>query len=137
MTKGYQWLLEHKAANSIIKINNRYYVLSSAVKTSQPAPKLSSLAKEFIRMQRTCEYEDFDAWAKMKNSVYELVFSENESLFRCSCPYGLKWIFCKHSIGIMIKFGGLEIPDAAMAVPLHEHRQRGRPKANKGWWSYE
>ena len=72
----------------------------------------------------------------MKNSVYELVWDEAESIFRCSCPYGLKWIFCKHSIACMIKFGGLEIPDAAMAVPLHEHRQRGRPKANEGWWSY-
>ena len=91
------------------------------------------MAKDFIRVQRMCQYKTFDEWAKMKNSVYELRKDEQEDIFRISCSHGLKWIVCKHEVELMIKFDGLEILDAVMAVPLHEHRQRGRPKANKGW----
>ena len=32
---------------------------------------------------------------------------------------------------------GFVIPETAISVPLHENRPRGRPKANKGWWSVE
>ena len=102
------------------------YVLSSELNRKNNPPNLPELAKEFVKTQRHCDYDSFNEWAKTKNTVYELKYLESESIFRCTCPYGLKWVFCKHSVGLMIKFAGLEIPETAMAVPLHEHRQRGR-----------
>ena len=63
--------------------------------------------------------------ATMKNSIYELCRDKQED------------ILLLNSVELMIKFGGVEIPDAVMAVPLHKHRQSGRPKAHKGWWSRE
>ena len=71
---------------------------------------------------------------KTRASLYEL--TEDGDFFLCSCPSGSKKYFCKHSIGLAIKFKHLEIPDSAKSVPLNEKRSRGRPAKNKGWWSY-
>ena len=91
MTKGYQWLQEQQEANSIIKIRTRYYVLSSSSKNISPHINLTEMSKDYIRVQRMCQYKTFDEWATMKNSVYELQKDEQEDIFRCSCPHGLKW----------------------------------------------
>ena len=72
MTKGYQGLQEQHPANSIVKIRTRYYVMSSSSKNISPHPNLTEMAKDFIRVQRMCQYKTFDEWATRKNSVYEL-----------------------------------------------------------------
>ena len=136
-TSGYQWLQINQSPSSIVKIKDVYYVLSSKVSASKNGPSLPEMAKQFIKKQKSFNYDSFAEWGEMKNSVYELKHDKDRNLFRCSCVYGQKWIFCKHAVGCMIKFGGLVIPEHAMSVPLHEHRPRGRPKKNRGWWSHE
>ena len=134
-TKGFQWLQENQSPSSIVKIKDSYYVLSSAAKKKKVA--LPELAKKFMKNQKSLDYDGFDEWGTMKNTIYELKFDDQNKIFRCSCVHGQKWIHCKHAIGCLIKFAGFVIPETAMSVPLHENRPRGRPKANKGWWSVE
>ena len=38
----------------------------------------------------------------------------------------LKMHFCKHNIGLSIKFNNYTIPDTAKSVPLAQKRKRGR-----------
>ena len=136
-TKGHQWMMEHQSPSSIVKIKEVLYVLSSEAAMKTPKPDLPALAKDFIKKQKKFDYDSFQDWANMKNTIYELKKDEEHGIYRCSCVYGQKWIFCKHAVGCMIKFLGFAIPDTAKSVPLHEHRKRGRPVKNKGWWSRE
>ena len=48
-------------------------------------------------------------------------------LSMCSCPSGSKKYFCKHSVGLAIKFKHGKIPYSAKSVPLNEKRFRGKP----------
>ena len=54
------------------------------------------------------EYDEFDEWKKTKTTVYEIL--DDGDFFTCSCPNGLKKYFCKHSIGMAIKFKAYAIP---------------------------
>ena len=129
-TSGYQWLMNNQKPNSIIKVRGKYYTLSSSAPDDV---EIKEAVKKFIKSQETMEYDEFDEWKKTKSTVYELL--DDGDFFSCSCPNGLKKYFCKHSIGMAIKFKAYAIPDTAKSVPLATKRRRGRPSKNRGWWS--
>ena len=81
------------------------------------------LAKKFVKNQKSFDYDGFDEWGTMKNTVYEIKFDDQNKLFRCSCVHGQKWIDCKHAIGCLIKFAKFVIPETAMSVSLQTQRK--------------
>ena len=130
-TQGYQFIMKNTSPTSIIKVRGKYYTLSSK---APEGTDIKDEVKKFIKFQENMEYpEGFDEWKVMKGLVYEL--TDDGDFFRCSCGYGLKKYFCKHNIGLSIKFKNYTIPDTAKSVPLAQKRKRGRPAKNKAWWS--
>ena len=130
-TNGYQWLMKNQSPSSIIKLRGKYYTLSSSAPDELD---LKDAVKCYIKNQINMDYDGgFDEWKKMKSSLYEL--EEDGYFFKCSCHIGLKKYFCKHNIGLSIKFKNYSIPDTAKSLPLAHKRKRGRPTKNKGWWS--
>ena len=77
--------------------------------------------KKFIKNKENMDYpEGFDEWKSMKGLVYEL--EEDGTFFKCSCGSGQKKYFCKHNIGLSIKFKNYVIPDTAKSVPLAQKK---------------
>ena len=131
-TDGFQWLMKNQTSTSILEFCGRYYILAAHAKHLD----IKDEVKKFVKNKDNLEYDDgFDEWKQTRTSVYEL--SEDGDFFKCSCPAGSKKYFCKHNIGLAIKFKNLQIPDSAKSVPLNEKRTRGRPAKNKGWWSHQ
>ena len=124
--------MQNQKNTSVLKLRGKYYVLATRAKHLD----IKDVVKIFIKHNEDLDYSDgFDEWKETRSSVYEL--AEDGDFFLCSCPSGSKKYFCKHSIGLAIKFKQLEIPDSAKSVPLNEKRSRGRPAKNKGWWSHK
>ena len=131
-TDGFQWLMQNQKNTSVLKLRGKYYVLASNAKHLD----IKEVVKNFVKNNENLEYSDgFDEWRHTRGSLYEL--SEDGDFFKCSCPLGSKKYFCKHNIGLAIKFKNLQIPDSAKSVPLNEKRTRGRPAKNRGWWSHQ
>jgi hypothetical protein len=74
---------------------------------SSSAPKstiLMDAAKSYIRAKRSGIYEEgFGEWAEFRAIVYELV--KNDKYVTCNCRLDIKKQWCKHRIGLMIKYG--------------------------------
>ena len=132
-TDGFQWLMQNQKSSSILKYRGNFYVLGSK---ALPNLDIKDALKVFIEKKVTLAYDDgFDEWKRMKSSVYELI--DDGEFFKCNCPAGMKKYFCKHYIGLSVKFKNYKIPDTAKSVPLAQKRTRGRPAKNKGWWSHQ
>ena len=130
-TEGFQFISRNTSKTSILKIRGKYYTLSSK---APDGSDIKEEVKKFIKYKENMDYpEGFDEWKAVKGSVYEL--EEDGEFFKCSCGAGQKKYFCKHNIGLSIKFKNYVIPDTAKSVPLAQKRKRGRPTKNKGWWS--
>ena len=131
-TEGFQWMMENQNGEDILKVKDKIYILSS--KSKKSGDNLKERVKEYISKFKKKNTEGFEHFKNLKTSVYEI--EEDGDFYKCSCPIGLKKYFCKHNIGLAIKFKNLQIPETAMSVPLAEKRTRGRPKKNRGWWSH-
>ena len=130
-TEGFQWLMQNLKDTSVLKLRQKIYVLASHAKKFD----IKDLVKKFIKHNDKLDYDDgFDEWKEVKSSLYEL--TDDGQFFVCSCPVGSEKYFCKHSVGLAIKFKNLKIPDAAKSVPLNEKRSRGRIAKNKGLLSH-
>ena len=128
MTPG---CMHQKLTLLVLKFHGSFYVLAAHAKHLD----IKDEVKKVVKNKDNLDYEGFDEWKQSRTSVYEL--TEDGDLFKCSCPAGSKKYFCKHNIGLAIKFKNLQIPDSAKSVPLNEKRTRGRPAKNKGWWSHQ
>ena len=107
LTEGWKWLQTKKKQSDILLIKQKYYTLASSVPKSTV---LNDVAKQYIRGQRSGNYEEgFDEWSELRATVYELV--KHEKFFTCNCPLGMKKHWCKHRIGMMIKFNMISIQD--------------------------
>ena len=58
--------------------------------------------------------------------------SQNVSNLHCLCPFFLKHLTCKHSLGMLIQLELCDdVPLKAKSVPLGQKRKRGRSAAAK------
>ena len=71
-------------------------------------------------------YGSWDNYAKLRESVWILTTDGTTEV--CTCPMFLKKGACKHSLGVKIILGQVEVPPHATSVPLGQKRKRGRPK---------
>ena len=127
-TKGYQWMMNHPKSQDILKVRSSYFVLSSAAKFDTD---LKGIVKKYLNS----DFETFDEWKHLKMTVYEL--RDDGDFFKCSCGEGLRKYVGEHNLALSIKFQNYQIPDTVKSVPLQDNRKRGRPKKNRGWWSYQ
>lgn len=78
------------------------------------------------------ETDSFDDYYKNIFSIYKITFdNDNWKKSTCTCPHFLKMYYCKHILGLSIRFKKSKPPAAANPIKLSEKRKRGRPKATK------
>lgn len=76
--------------------------------------------------------DSFDDYYKNIFSIYKINFdNDNWKKSTCTCPHFLKMYYCKHVLGLSIRFKKSKPPAAANPIKLSEKRKRGRPKATK------
>ena len=89
-----------------VEIRGKYYVLATHAKHLD----IKEVVKKFMKHNEDLDYSDgFDEWKETRASLYEL--AEDGNFFVCSCPSGSKKYFCKHSVGLTIKFKHRVIPE--------------------------
>ena len=87
--------MQNQKDSSVLKLRQKLYVLATHAKKFG----IKDLVKKFIKYN---DKLDYDEWKEVKSSVYEL--TDDGHFFVCSCPVGSKKYFCKHSVGLAIKF---------------------------------
>ena len=64
--------------------------------------------------------------AKLRESVWILTTDGITEV--CTCPMFLKKGACKHSLGVKVILGQVEVPPHATSVPLGQKKKCSRPK---------
>lgn len=74
-------------------------------------------------------WSSFDEYKKHANGIWVVTVWGTQS--DCTCPYYLKHLNCKYSLGLLIRLKFAEAPESARSVPFGQKRKRGRPAKAK------
>lgn len=75
------------------------------------------------------KWSSFDEFRRISTDVWVVIINSLDlPESTCTCPIFLKRMSCKHVLGMKIRLQLVEVPHAAMEVPLGQKRKRGRPK---------
>jgi len=78
------------------------------------------------------QWKTFNEFRKYQHGVCKIqIDRENVTNSSCSCPFFLKHLTRKHSLGMLIRLKLSEVPPQAKNVPLGQKRKRGRPGVAK------
>ncbi|CAF4700173.1 unnamed protein product [Rotaria sp. Silwood1] len=80
----------------------------------------------WVQLYRSISWNSYDEFIDWLNSARLLDFSHLTSPLFCSCKYDLKEYSCIHSLGLLIMWGHLKIPQQ-----LRRRRGKGRLKKVK------
>jgi hypothetical protein len=86
----------------------------------------SSIKRKMAKLS----WKSFEDYRKATTEVWKITeLDPNDALSAvCTCKQGMKEYYCKHSLGIAIRLGFVEVPAAAKDIPPGEKRKRGHPK---------
>lgn len=78
------------------------------------------------------ESDEFNEFIDNMFSMWVINFDMDDwSKSDCTCPKYLKFLHCKHILGLSLRLSKAKAPAAANPVQLTEKRKRGRPKVTK------
>ena len=122
-TTAYHWALESRTVlqRSLPDGSIEYFTASSTMKT----PLTTKLLRKFNAVRG--KWSSFEEYRKYNYGVWVVATNPR----RCSCPYFLKYMNCKHSLGMQIREKEVLVPPEARSVPLGQKRKRGRPSKAK------
>lgn len=129
-TCAYQWAMLNKKVlqeNSEEDGSKVFYTCSDSINQSIDVEQLS------IYKDKEGKWETFDEFKNYSYSVWMInIDCKDLNLSKCTCPYFLKHLNCKHVLGMKIRLKLVDVPTEAKLIPLGQKRKRGRPaKAKK------
>lgn len=131
-TKAIVWAKDKKI-NSIIRDSEQpnvklIYVPSTSFLETNDKKLESSDIDDFLNFKP----DNFDDFYKNVFSIYKIDFHNDDwRMSKCTCPHFLKLYYCKHVLGLSIRFKKTKPPASANPDKLGEKKKRGRPKATK------
>ena len=94
-----------------------WYVVPSSNSLITPAVWL-----QIYELQQWASFDEFIIWLKSCWLV--------SPLNSCTCPNGLKYYICKHSISLSMMLNQYEVNDKTLLQLLGRRRAKGRSKGN-------
>ena len=122
-TEAFQWVMSKKIA---LEKDNLYYVASSQMKE----PLSKKLLSQFLNKEG--KWRTFKEFKKWNYGIWIIhIDAHNLHNSSCTCPSYLKFLQCKHILGMHIRLKLVHVPAAAKLIPLGQKSKRGRPSMAK------
>lgn len=127
-TAGYQWALKNKKVlqGPTDNPDSITFFVSSSTSRKEIIPKTVTEYEE-----STKHWKDFDEFQRINYGTWKIGINKKTSQSECSCPYFMKHLICKHSLGMQIRLKFVDPPAAAKSIPMGQKRKRGRPSKAK------